>query len=317
MGKKSKSNNKQIKKILTGIISVIVLIILAIVGSNSELIDTISKQLNINLGETQELTNIEKQNDNQAIMTDNLKIYFIDVGQADSILIINKDKSMLIDAGNNGDGKKVVEFIKEKKISKLDYLIGTHPHEDHIGGLDNVINSFEIENVYMPKIETTTKTFEDVLDAISNKGLNITAPKKGDTFEIGDATCEIMTDAILDKNNLNLSSITIKLQFGNNSFLFMGDAETKNEDTRQWEKVDVLKVAHHGSTTSSGVKFINQVKPEIAIIMVGKNNSYKLPKEEVLNRLKDVNSTIYRTDITGSIEMICDGNEIIVNTKEQ
>lgn len=122
---------------------------------------------------------------------------------------------------------------------------GTHPHEDHIGGLDDVINSFEIENVYMPKIETTTKTFEDVLDAISNKNLKVTAPSKGQTFSVGEADCEVMTDSILDKKNLNLSSIVIRLKFGNNSFLFMGDSEIKNETTRDWPKTDVLKVGHH------------------------------------------------------------------------
>ena len=131
---------------------------------------------------------------------------------------------MLIDAGNNENGTDVVNFIKEKGISKINYLIGTHPHADHIGGLDDVINSdLEIENIYMPKIQTNTKTFEDVLDAIKNKGLKVTAPKKGDTFKIGDSNCEIMTDSILDDDNLNLSSIITRLEYGDNSFLFMGD----------------------------------------------------------------------------------------------
>ena len=158
------------------------------------------------------------------VFEENLNVYFIDVGQADSILVSNKNETMLIDAGDNDNGRDVVNFIKEKGITKINYLIGTHPHADHIGGLDDVINSdLEIENIYMPKIQTNTKTFEDVLDAIKNKGLKVTAPKKGDKFKIGDSNCEIMTDSIIDENNLNLSSIIIRLEYGDNSFLFMGD----------------------------------------------------------------------------------------------
>lgn len=221
---------------------------------------------------------------------------------------------MLIDAGNNEDGPDVVNFIKEKGISKLNYVIGTHPHEDHIGGLDDVINSdIEIENILMPKIQTNTKTFEDVLDAISNKALKVTAPKKEDKFNIGDANCEVMTDSILDEKNLNLSSVTIRLTFGNNSFLFMGDAETKNESTREWPNTDVLKVGHHGSDTSSSQKFIEQINPKYAVIMVGKDNFYGLPKDKILERLKKVGVQIYRTDENGTIEMVSNGNEISVN----
>lgn len=218
---------------------------------------------------------------------------------------------MLIDAGNNEDGEDVVKFIKEKGINKLNYVVGTHPHEDHIGGLDDVINSdIEIENILMSKIQTNTKTFEDVLDAISNKGLKITEPKKGDTFQIGEASCEIMTDSIINEKNLNLSSITIRLQFGNNSMLLMGDSEVENEKTRTWPKTDVLKVGHHGSLTSSSEEFLNEVQPQYAIIMVGKNNSYKLPKQEILERLNKRNIKIHRTDEEGTIELIMNGNEI-------
>lgn len=241
MSKRRKRKNKN-NQFIISIISAFVLLGLILYGTNTEILDNeFSNMTNANT------TLEEKQIDTpvEFMANDNLRVYFIDVGQADSILVINGNESMLIDAGNNEDGEEVVSFIQEKGIEKLNYIIGTHPHEDHIGGLDDVINNIDVENVYMPKIETTTKTFEDVLDAISNKNLKVTAPTKGQTFNIGEAECEIMTDSILDKNNLNLSSIVIRLTFGNNSFLFMGDAETKNEEIRDWPKTDVLKVGHH------------------------------------------------------------------------
>ncbi len=173
-----------------------------------------------------------------------------------------------------------------------------------------MINNLEIENIYMPKIETTTKTFEDVLDAIHNKNLKVTAPTKGQTFKVGEVNCEVMTDSILDKENLNLSSIIVRLEFGNTSFLFMGDAESKNEKLRDWPKTDVLKVGHHGSNTSTSENFLKQVSPQYAVIMVGKNNSYGLPKDKILERLKKQNVTIYRTDEKGTIGMTSDGKEI-------
>lgn len=304
----SKRRNKKDKKNqkLIGFISTLILLVLILCGTNIEVLNQFIKE------DKQQKTQTTAPV--QFVADDNLMVYFIDVGQADSILVINEKDAMLIDAGNNEDGEEVVNFIKEKEIEKLNYVIGTHPHEDHIGGLDDVISNIEVENIYMPKIETTTKTFEDVLDAISNKNLKITAPIKGETFMIGGAQCEIMTDSILEKKSLNLSSIIIKLTFGNNSFLFMGDAETKNEETRDWPKIDVLKVGHHGSNTSSSENFLKQVSPQYAVIMAGKNNHYGLPKANILERLSRINSTIYRTDENGTIEMISDGNRITVNT---
>lgn len=248
MSKRSKRRKRKNKNnhFIISIISAFVLLGLILYGANTEVLENefINRtNTDITLKETQE--EVRTTTSAEFVTTNDLRVYFIDVGQADSILVMNGNESMLIDAGNNEDGEDVVSFIQEKGVEKLNYVIGTHPHEDHIGGLDDVINNIDVENVYMPKIETTTKTFEDVLDAISNKNLKVTAPTKGQTFNVGEAECEIMTDSILDKNNLNLSSIVIRLTFGNNSFLFMGDAETNNEETRDWPKTDVLKVGHH------------------------------------------------------------------------
>ena len=307
---------KRKTKIIGSLIAVIIVVLAGLLGINNEQISKLANEIGLGNLINSESTEAINQN-NITPVNGELQVYYIDVGQADSILIINKEDAMLIDAGNNEDGEDVVNFIKDKGITKLDYVVGTHPHEDHIGGLDDVINSdIEIENVLMPKIETTTKTFEDVVDAISNKGLTVKAPSKGDTFTLGDSNLEVMTDSILDEDNLNLSSITLRLQYGNNSFLFMGDSEKENEKTITWPKTDVLKVGHHGSDTSSSEEFLNEVKPSISIIMAEKGNSYGLPKEEIVERLENVGSKVYRTDENGTIEVTSDGNNINVTTKK-
>ena len=229
-----------------------------------------------------------------------LKTYFFNVGQADSILIQNNEKNMLIDAGNNEDGEMLVNNLKQLNVEKIDYLIGTHPHEDHIGGMDNIINNFEIGTIYMPNVQTNTKTFEDVLDAVSNKNLKIETPKVNDTFLLGEANCKILsvTD---DEDNLNQSSIVIQLNFKDLSYLFMGDAEKEIEESIDVGKVNILKVGHHGSDTSSSLDFINKIAPEVSIISVGKDNSYGHPSDDVIKRLGNIGSKVYRTDEVGNI----------------
>lgn len=303
-----KRRNTKMKKLLSTAIALIIIGIAGILGTNEKFVDTVS-----NIGEQ-----VNTQNEQQVefVAQEDLLIDYIDVGQADSILIRNQDKVMLIDAGTNEAGETVVNYLENLGITKIDYLIGTHPHEDHIGGLDDVINKFDIGQIYMPKIETTTKTFEDVLEAIENKNLTVTAPNKGDEIVLGQATGEFMTEPILDKDNLNVSSLVFRLEFGNNSFLFMGDAEEENEKTISWPKTDVLKVGHHGSSTSSSEEFLKQVQPQYAIIMVGEDNSYGLPTQETINKLNTIGSTIYRTDENGTIQLTSDGNTIEIKTSK-
>ena len=298
----ARKRKTMMKKMLSATITLIIIGIAGILGTNQEFVNTISNR--------EEQVNHLNEQKVEFIAQDNLLVDFIDVGQADSILIRNQDQVMLIDAGTNEAGETVVNYLKELGITKINYLVGTHPHEDHIGGIDDVINNFDIGQIYMPKMETTTKTFEDVLEAIENKNLTVTAPNKGDKIELRQAVGTFMTDPILDKDNLNLSSLVMRLEFGNTSFLFMGDAEKENEETINWPKTDVLKVGHHGSNTSSSKKFLEQIEPEYSIIMVGKDNSYNLPKQETIDNLKSKDSKIYRTDENGTIKIISDGNHL-------
>ncbi len=240
-----------------------------------------------------------------------LKVYFLDVGQADSILIQNKNENMLIDAGNNEDGPKLVKYFKKLGIKNFKYVVGTHPHEDHIGGLDNIINSFDVENIYLPNAITTTKTFEDVLDAIEKKNKSFETPKINDTFNLGEASLTVIFPGT-NTNDLNSSSIVLKMTFGNNSFLFMGDAPVEVEDKILLNGIsaDVLKVGHHGSRYSSSDAFLDKVNCKYAIISCGKNNSYDHPHKETLAKLNTRNIKIYRTDEMGTILASSDGREI-------
>ena len=308
MGKRKKKQNNSI-------IYLIVIIIFAILSAFGIELGTGEKATSVvNVVNPENLQNVTIKTGNtisQDFVSENkqnLKVYFFDVGQADSILIMNENQTMLIDAGNNEDGDMLVQNLNTLGVTKIDYLVGTHAHEDHIGGLDDIIKNFEIGTIYMPNVQTNTKTFEDVLDAVASKNLAIETPSINDSFSVGEAECTILA---VDNNEeeLNLSSIVIQMKFNGMSYLFMGDAETEIEEKILEEfnnnnkdiKANILKVGHHGSNTSSSEEFLEAVAPEIAVISVGKDNSYNHPSSEIIDRLNQIGSQIYRTDEVGNI----------------
>lgn len=257
------------------------------------------------------------------LATDNgkgiLEVHFIDVGQGDSILIEADNTTMLIDAGENNMGTTVVDYLKNHGVDELDYVIGTHPHSDHIGGLDYVINHMTVDQVVMPDVVHTTKTYEDVLDAISEKGLTITAPKVGDEYRLGPASFTIIAPGSSDYEDLNDYSIGIKLTYKNSSFLFAGDAGIRSEEEMLTcgidLKSDVLKISHHGSEYSSEAAFLDAVQPEYAVISVGKDNDYGHPHTATLQALNDRGIKLYRTDEQSNIVFTTDGITISVNSE--
>lgn len=253
---------------------------------------------------SKESTNLTTTDD-----TGDLVVRFIDVGQADSILVSDDNENMLIDAGNNEDGPKLVNYFKSLNITDFKYVVGTHAHEDHIGGMDDIINNFNIGTFYMPDAYTTTKTFEDVLDALEKKNMKLDTPKIGSTFNLGKAVITVLYIGT-DKKNLNDTSIVLKLNYEANSILFMGDA-TSNVEKQIMNKdlkSDILKVGHHGSQYSTTESFLKKVDPKYAVIEVGKNNSYNHPNKVTLDKLAKYDVKVYRTDEDGTIIATSDGN---------
>lgn len=224
---------------------------------------------------------------------------------------------MLIDAGNVEDGENIVNQLKSLNISKIDYLIGTHIHEDHVGGMDKVVDAFDIGTIYMPYNESSTaKYYERLLTSIQTKGLKLTKVEQGSSFSVGEVNCTVKHVDHTEPTEPNNASIILQLDYKNHKYLFMGDAEKQVEQSANWEDIDVLKIGHHGSGTSSSQEFLNQVKPEIGIIQVGEGNTYGHPKEETLNRYNQMGTKIYRTDTDGTIHLIDDGENISIEKLE-
>lgn len=245
-----------------------------------------------------------------------LTVHFLNVGQGDCTFIELPDgKCILIDAATYDYANIIINAIENNYgYSKIDYLVATHPHADHIGGMAEIVNHFSIGEIYMSKAATDTRTFENLLTSIKYKGLKINRAE-ADTIMISDNGVEakFLSPGISEEyDDLNDYSAVLKIKYNNNSFLFTGDVEKKPEKVMLESygnelDCDVLKVAHHGSDTSSTVDFINRVSPTYAVISCGKNNSYGHPHKQTLDRLQQCQATIYRTDKDGTVTIVCDG----------
>ncbi len=252
-----------------------------------------------------------------------LKIHYINVGQGDCILIQYDGKNALIDSGDAGAAKKVITYLNEASVAEIDTLVITHPDADHIGSMSKIIDNYDIGSVYMPPLGIdlvpTTNAYINMLTSIAQKGLKIELKEAGDTIKFGDLRFNCVAPQG-DFASLNNSSIAFKLVYGETSFLFTGDMEKESEKSTMIKhydvSADVLKVAHHGSDSSTTEVFLEAVSPKIAVISVGKDNRYKHPDESVLQALNEKGVKVYRTDLEGDIVIISDGKQLDVTTQK-
>ena len=264
------------------------------------------------------LTSLFTEEYRQITYDGNLHIYYLDVGQADStFILLPNGENMLIDAGTKDNGKDIVNVLDTLGVNNIDYLVGTHPHTDHIGGMQQVIENFDIGKIYMPKASSNTATYKNLLQSIKKNGYTITTAKAGVEILYDDSlSATIVAPNSSTYDDLNNYSAIIKLTYGLISFIFAADAEKLSEDEiRTNIKCDVLKVGHHGSSTSTSKNFLKKTEPEYAIISCGANNDYGHPHKEVIQRLNNAGISTYRTDLNGTIEAISDGYTISFNSE--
>ena len=252
-----------------------------------------------------------------------LRIHYIDVGQADCALVESGGQYMLIDGGNVEDGQLVVSYLMDQGVQELAYVVCSHAHEDHVGGLPSVLAVFPTENVLSPTTTYSSGCFDDFMHYADQQDLTVQIPKPGDSFLLGGAVVTVY-GPVKSYAETNDTSIVLKVVFGETSFLFTGDMETaaENDMLDYWEgkdslHADVLKVGHHGSDTSTGYRFVYETDPDYGVISVGEGNKYGHPCEEPLSRLKDAGVLIFRTDYLGHVIATTDGSEISFTWENQ
>lgn len=249
------------------------------------------------------------------------EVHFIDVGQADSALVLCDGKSLLIDGGNVADSSLVVSYLLKLNIDSLDYVINTHAHEDHVGGLNGPLNKFTVkERIFAPATGASTDCYNDFINAVKKQNKEITVPVTGYKFTLGSAEVKFIGPVHENYSNINNTSLVVKITYQNTSFLFMGDAEYESErdmlDAGADVKTDVIKIGHHGSETSTGYRLLREAEPSIAVISVAAAKNYGHPEAEVLTRLRDADVRVYRTDMQGHIVITSDGNNLNVTTEK-
>lgn len=243
------------------------------------------------------------------------EVHFIDVGQADAALVLCEGESMLIDGGNRGDSSLIYTYLKQRGLEHLDYMVCTHPHEDHVGGLAGALNYATADVAYAPVTDYDSDVFRNFKKYLEQQGGEVTVPTAGERFMLGSAEVSVVGPVHTDTgSNPNNMSIVLRVVYGDTSFLFTGDAEREEEQAileAGYEiESTVLKVGHHGGATSTTYPFLREVQPEYAVISVGEGNSYGHPTEDVLSRLRDADVEVYRTDMQGTVVCVSDGEKV-------
>ena len=247
-----------------------------------------------------------------------VQFHFIDVGQGDAALIRTGKGDILIDAGTNSSEEELKAYLDSLGVTDIEYAVFTHPHEDHIGGADMVLNTYNVKNVILPDATSTSKTFERMMDAIEAEKCEVIEATPDKTFKVGELTCTILAPISTSYTQTNNYSVVLRAEYGDTSVLFTGDAEVDSE-AEMLERYllsgkldcDLLKAGHHGSDTSSGQAFLDAVTPVYAVISVGEGNTYDHPKQEILARYEAMKITVHRTDREGSIVFTTTGGEPI------
>lgn len=248
------------------------------------------------------------------------QVHYIDVGQADCMLIVCNGEYLLIDGGNDADGELVVSYLTNLGVMELNLVVATHAHEDHLGGLDKIVDAFIVEEVWYPEYRHGSVNEDMFLEAVERQGVVPYQPEPGTTYSLGSAICQVVGPVTLDVEDPNDTSIVIRIVYGETSFLFTGDAELAEEtsilDAGYDISCDVLKVGHHGAYTSTGYRWLKAAAPTFAVIPVGTGNTYGHPTEGTLSRLSDAEVAVYRTDLQGHIVCISDGVNITFSVQK-
>lgn len=250
------------------------------------------------------------------------EITFFDVGEGDSTLVKCDGQTMLIDGGLPGSSSFLYSYLKQNGIDYLDYIVCTHAHEDHVGGLSGALNYAGVGTVYAPVTEFDSRAFRSFVKYLGKQGKEITVPAAGHCFTLGSASVQIVgpVDMALATENVNNTSIVLRIVYGETSFLLTGDAETIEEesilDAGYDIRSDVLRVGHHGSYTSTSDDFLRAVSPDYCVISVGKDNAYGHPHDVVLNRITEFGAIVYRTDLDGYIACTSDGDNVTFRTEK-